>query len=65
MYCLVKAFGKPKPNARLGFIENVVRHHYRNKVERSNLVKVAVVGSGSFGDPASLLVKTCDNFMYV
>lgn len=51
-------------------VENVAKrmwHGERNRrkiKERSNLIKVAVVGSGSHGDPASLIVKTCDNFVY-
>lgn len=66
MYCLLKAFGSTKPTAsRLGCVENVFHRHYRNKPEKSNLLKVAVIGSGSFGDPACLMVKTADNFVYV
>lgn len=66
MYCLLKAFGTTKPTAnRFGYVENVFHRHYRTKPEKSNLIKVAVVGSGSLGDPACLMVKTADNFMYV
>ncbi|XP_031626112.1 ribonuclease Z, mitochondrial-like [Contarinia nasturtii] len=48
------------------FSINVVKRTYRTKKkEHSSLIKVGVIGSGSFGDPASLLVKTCDNFANV
>lgn len=62
MYCLVKAFGKTKANIRLGYIENVVQRYYKTK--QPNDLKVSVVGSGSFGDPAALVVKTSNNFLY-
>lgn len=65
MFCSLKAFGKAKSYSTIKHFDNAVRRSYRNKPERSNLIKVAVVGSGSLGDPAALIVKTCDNFMYV
>lgn len=62
MLCRMKSFSKAKRDVyNLGYMQR----QYRGKPERSNQLKIAVVGSGSFGDPSSLLVKTCDNFMYV
>lgn len=66
MQNLLKAFGNTNGNVcKIRSIERALKRTYKSKVERSNLIKVAVVGSGSFGDPAALVVRTCDNFMYV
>lgn len=67
MYCLRNAFSlktKWKVSKQIS-VEKIVQRHFRRGVEKSNCIKVAIVGSGSFGDPAALIVKTCDNFMYV
>lgn len=66
MQYLLKVLSNTKGNAfKIGSIENALKRTYRSKPERSNLIKVAVVGSGSFGEPSSLIVRTCDNFVYV
>lgn len=66
MHYLLRGLSKTNRNVcELKLIDNVCWRAYRTKPERSNLIKVAVIGSGSFGDPASLLIKTCDSFMYV
>lgn len=65
MYCLRKVFAEANIG-RVKSFENVVhQRNYRHRPEKSNLIKVSVTGSGSLGEPASLLVKTCDSFMYV
>lgn len=33
----------------------------RNQPERNEAIKVRVIGSGSFGDPASLYIRTSDH----
>lgn len=67
MHYMLKTISNTKQNVyKLKSIENVLQRSYRvNRPERSSLIKAAVVGSGSFGDPAALLVKTCDGFMCV
>lgn len=65
MQCLLKTFSNTKRNV-CGYTDHALkRRSIRTKPERSNLIKVAVVGSGSFGEPASLIIKTRDNFMCV
>lgn len=61
MMCLSRAISK----TRCDVLRCSQRYYQRNRPERSSLIKVAVVGSGSFGDPSALVVKTCDNFVYV
>lgn len=65
MYSVLRSFSRTKTNARLRLVENVVQRQYRMNTEKSNLIKVHVVGSGSFGDPAALIVRTSDHSMYV
>lgn len=69
MQYLLRVLSNTKGNAfKIASIENVLKRPfsgYRTRPERSNLIKVAVVGSGSLGEPSSLIVKTCDNFVYV
>lgn len=62
MLCRMKSFRKANRDL---YNSGYLQRQYRVKQERSNQLKIAVVGSGSFGDPSSLLIKTCDNFMYV
>lgn len=65
MNCLLKAFG-PSSGSRFQQ-SSFVQRNYRAKIkyERKHEIKVSVVGSGSFGDPAALVVKNCHNYMYV
>lgn len=63
MLCSMKsAVNRRRYVSELGYMK---RHYRANKPQRSNLLKVSVVGSGSFGEPSSLFIRTCDNFMYV
>lgn len=67
MLNLLHVFGanKQKLLLRCGIVETVAHYrHFRRPVEqKNNLIKVAVVGSGAFGEPSALIVKSCDNFM--
>lgn len=36
-------------------------YRMRNQPERKDEIKVRVIGSGSFGDPAALYVRTSDH----
>lgn len=51
---------------RIKSTEKFVRRSYRirNQPEKDETVKVRVIGSGSFGDPASLYVRTSDHSKY-
>lgn len=48
---------------RITFGEKVFCRQYRtrNQPEKIEAVKVRVIGSGSFGDPASLYIRTSDH----
>lgn len=48
---------------RIKSAEKEFYRHYRmrNSSERDEAVKVRVIGSGSFGDPASLYIRTSDH----
>lgn len=57
---------KQKILIRCGILKDVAnRRHFRRPTEHksSNLIKVAVVGTGAPGEPSALIVKSCDNFM--
>lgn len=48
---------------KCGIRVKLVRHFRRPVETKTNLIKAAVVGSGAYGEPSALIVKTCDNFM--
>lgn len=65
MLSLVKAFSRTSRIhlnvSRCGYVCRQGRQYSKN--ESNDIIKVTVIGSGSFGDPASLLITTCDNVM--
>ncbi|XP_055317663.1 ribonuclease Z, mitochondrial-like [Sitodiplosis mosellana] len=68
MQCLLRTFSNTKRNVcKIGSVEHALNRSlvHRTKPERSSLIKVAVVGSGSFGEPSALIVRTCDNFVHL
>lgn len=68
MHYLLRGLSKTKQSiCELKLIDNVCWRAYRAnrpKPEAYNF-EVDVIGSGSFGDPASLLIKTCGGRAYV
>lgn len=60
----LKSAGPTRKNIhRIKSGEKEFYRHYRmrNQPERLEAVKVRVIGSGSFGDPASLYIRTSDH----
>lgn len=61
---LLKSAGPNRKNIhRIKFGEKVFYRPYRmrNQTQRKEAIKVRVIGSGSFGDPASLYIRTSDH----
>lgn len=43
-------------------VEKLCRRHYRlRNMDRDDTIKVRVIGSGSYGDPASLYIRTSEH----
>lgn len=66
MHYLLKHFNGNKTNIyKIGLIENHIRQYRVNHaVDKLSKIKVQVIGSGSFGDPAALCIKS-DLWTYV
>lgn len=67
MLYLLKSTGLSNQNVqKIKYVQKVFcrRYRFRNN-EKDETIKVRVIGSGSYGDPASLYIRTSEHSKYV